>query len=125
MADKLARFKQWFLDGGGLFEEHVELFLNILRFFLVEQFHLDTQSFWSPYLDTLPDPSAKHPFDTPLYYNDDDLKWIHGTSLEHSNRRIEESWHDEHAQGLRALRQDIKERYPWSVNLQNAIQDPH
>lgn len=88
---------------------------NLLRFFLVEQYQLADRSFWQPYINTLPDPWAQHPFDTPLYYDHDDTTWLHGTSLEHSIRTIEHTWRDEHAQGLRRLRQGNLDRYPWSV----------
>ncbi|KAL8711254.1 MAG: hypothetical protein Q9225_007157 [Loekoesia sp. 1 TL-2023] len=89
--------------------------VSLLRFFLIEQLHLGTMSFWWPYIDILPDPFSEYSFDTPLYYSEDDLKWIHGTSLEHSTRKIEGLWRDDYAQGLQALRQEVKDRYPWNL----------
>ncbi|KAL8763269.1 MAG: hypothetical protein Q9184_000909 [Pyrenodesmia sp. 2 TL-2023] len=89
--------------------------LSLLRFFLIEQYHLGKQSFWWPYINLLPDPCSKCPFDTPLYYDEDDLKWVRGTSLEHSRRSIEELWKDEYAQGLQTIRQSDRHRYTWSV----------
>ncbi|KAI4187930.1 MAG: hypothetical protein LQ348_003993 [Seirophora lacunosa] len=89
--------------------------LNLLRFFLIEQYHLGEQSFWWPYIRILPDPSSEHPFDTPLYYSDDDLKWIQGTSLEHSRRKMEAMWKEEHADGLQKLFPSDSSHYPWSV----------
>lgn len=91
--------------------------LNLFRFFLVEQFQQRTLSFWWPYINTLPSPFTHHPFATPLYYDDQDVRWIRGTSLEHSMRRTEAMWRDEHAQGLRQLRRGNHHRYPWSVTL--------
>lgn len=94
--------------------------LSLLRFFLIEQYHLRTQSFWWPYINLLPDPFAEHPFDTPLYYDDDDLEWVRGTSLEHSRRKTEQLWKDEHAQGLQTLRQSNEDIYTWSVSHGNS-----
>ncbi|KAI4260494.1 MAG: hypothetical protein L6R42_004024 [Xanthoria sp. 1 TBL-2021] len=89
--------------------------LNLLRFFLIEQYQLGTQSFWWPYIHTLPDPSAGSPFDTPMYYDDDDKKWLQGTSLGHSTTMIDRTWRGEHAQGLRRLRHGNFDRYPWEI----------
>lgn len=90
--------------------------LNLLRFFLIEQYRLGSQSFWWPYIHTLPHPSADYPFNTPMYYHDDDKKWLQGTSLAHSTRIIDQTWREEHAQGLRRLRNGNFDRYPWSVH---------
>ncbi|KAI4284577.1 MAG: hypothetical protein L6R35_004872 [Caloplaca aegaea] len=89
--------------------------LNLLRFFLIEQYHLGEQSFWWPYIRILPDPLSEYPFDTPLYYNDDDLKWIQGTSLEHSRRNMEAMWREEHAHGLQNLLPSDRSHYPWKL----------
>ncbi|KAL8838261.1 MAG: hypothetical protein Q9176_005190 [Flavoplaca citrina] len=89
--------------------------LNLLRFFLIEQYRLGSQSFWWPYIHTLPSPSAEYPFNTPMYYDDDDKKWLQGTSLAHSTRIIDQSWREEHAQGLRRLRNGNFDRYPWEI----------
>ncbi|KAL8777928.1 MAG: hypothetical protein Q9213_007641 [Squamulea squamosa] len=89
--------------------------LNLLRFFLVEQYQLHSRSFWWPYLNTLPNPLADYPFDTPIYYDDDDSLWLQGTSLQHSTTKIEQTWRDEHAQGLRRLRHGNFDRYPWEI----------
>ncbi|KAL8696113.1 MAG: hypothetical protein Q9224_002964 [Gallowayella concinna] len=88
---------------------------NLLRFFLVEQYQLKGQSFWHPYICTLPDPFTKFPFNTPLYYDDEDSIFLRGTSLEYSTRKIEQAWRDEHAEGLRRLRQTNLDRYPWDI----------
>ena len=88
---------------------------NLFRFFLVEQYQLGSQSFWWPYIHTLPNPSTDHPFDTPMYFDDDDKKFLQGTSLECSTRKIDQTWREEHAQGLRRLRHGNFDRYPWSV----------
>lgn len=89
--------------------------LNLLRYFLVEQYQLGPRSFWWPYIHTLPHPSAEYPFDTPMYYDHHDQKWLQGTSLAHSTTLIDRTWRDEHAQGLRRLRHGNYDRYPWSV----------
>lgn len=99
-----------------LFENGAISSLNLFRFFLIEQYQLGRLSFWWPYINILPNPLTEHPFGTPLYYDDDDMRWIRGTSLEHSTRKMEESWRQEHAEGLHQLQQIHHDRYPWSVN---------
>ena len=121
-------------EGNNSFHDSIKIFacraaapisnLNLFRFFLVEQLRLGVQSIWWPYIDTLPDPNGESPFNTPLYYSDDDLRWIRGTSLEHSKRKIEELWRAENAQCLQAAGQDTKDRYSWSVNFSIMFQDP-
>lgn len=90
--------------------------LTLFCFFLVEQYQLGRLSFWWPYLSILPDPLTEHPFETPLYYDNGDMRWLRGTSLEHSARKMEESWRQQHLEGLRQLHQTHHHRYPWSVN---------
>ncbi|KAL8869450.1 MAG: hypothetical protein Q9174_004264 [Haloplaca sp. 1 TL-2023] len=97
--------------------------ISLLRFFLLEQFQLGASSFWSPYINILPDPYSDFPFNTPLYYDDEDLKWIRGTSLEHSLRRTEAMWREEHSQGIQMLLQDHEGRYPCAPFKTGASQE--
>ncbi|KAL8636304.1 MAG: hypothetical protein Q9228_006286 [Teloschistes exilis] len=52
--------------------------LILFRFYLVEQYQLGRLSFWWPYINILPNPLTEHPFETPLYYDDEDMRWIRG-----------------------------------------------
>lgn len=63
------------------------------RFFLVNQFLLQKGSLWWPYIRLLPQPaSAGGNFNTPPWYDSEDLPWILGTNLEFSTKKLEESW---------------------------------
>lgn len=61
----------------GRVAEHV-----ISYFVLVEQRFLREQSFWHAYIECLPEESE---MTTPLFFSDEDLKWIVGTNLHTSN----------------------------------------
>ena len=90
--------------------------INVMRFFLMEQFQLGELSSWWPYVQILPQPSSTYCFNTPLYYDEVDWCWIRGTSLEAAAKRTEEQWREEHALALQFLHSDIFGRYTWSVD---------
>lgn len=68
----------------------------LTRFFLVNQFLLQKESRWWPYVRLLPQPGSARNFNTPLWYNTEDLSWIRGTNLEFGLKKIEESWRQEY-----------------------------
>lgn len=70
--------------------------LVITRIFLVKQFLLREKSFWWPYIRMLPQPDALHKFNTPLWYEPEDLAWIRGTNLEFGAQRMDSRWRQEH-----------------------------
>ncbi|KAL9095759.1 MAG: hypothetical protein Q9165_002191 [Trypethelium subeluteriae] len=50
-------------------------------FFLVHEYLASASSFWKPYIDTLPSPSAGEQLGTLVYFKDEDLQWLGGTNL--------------------------------------------
>lgn len=67
------------------------------RFFLVNQFLLQKESLWWPYIRLLPQPaSLGGNFNTPPWYDSEDLPWIRGTNLEFGTKKLEESWRQEY-----------------------------
>lgn len=66
------------------------------RFFLVNQFLLQKESLWWPYIRLLPQPASAGHFNTPPWYDSEDLPWIRGTNLEFGTKKLEESWRQEY-----------------------------
>jgi hypothetical protein len=52
---------------------------EVAIFFLIGQYLRGSESFWHPYLRTLPQPGALTTL--PYYEEEDDLEWLEGTSL--------------------------------------------
>jgi hypothetical protein len=52
------------------------------HFFLVQQYLLESQSFWSPYIRSLPQPEDRDALGTPPYFTEEDMAWLRGTDLE-------------------------------------------
>lgn len=72
---------------GGMYQElldqgDVDDSLMIILFLMVEK-HLGRESSWQPWIDMLPDT-----VDTPLFYSDDELKDLSGTTLEGATRSL-------------------------------------
>lgn len=59
---------------------------------LVEQASLGQRSFWHPYIACLPRAGA---LSTPLYFADEDLKWLQGTNLAKATDERRQSWQAE------------------------------
>lgn len=68
------------------------------RFFLIKQRLLKEQSPWWPYIRMLPES-----FNTPLYYNSEDLAWIRGTNLGRARKVREDAWRDEYDEAIKTL----------------------
>lgn len=74
----------------------------VLCLFLASQRLLGEASFWWPYLRILP-----REFDTPLYFDPDDLRWLQGCNLdarEAAQRKV--VWKQELDVAVAALRRD-------------------
>ena len=69
-----------------------------LRLCLMKQRMLGIASPWCPYIKMLP-----VSFDTPLYYQSDDLIWIQGTNLGHARKVREEAWRKEYNEAIEML----------------------
>ena len=88
-------------------------------FFLMEQFILGEQSWWAPYLRTLPNPQDLPEFGP---FEKDDLLWISGTNLQPALNSQIEHWNKLYSEGLQSLKDlqwpsAIEGRYTWSVSI--------
>ncbi|MCJ1265286.1 hypothetical protein MMC22_005161 [Lobaria immixta] len=76
----------------------------ITQIFFMKQFLLREQSLWWPYIRMLPQPDALHNFNTPLWYEPEDLAWIRGTNLEFGAQRMESLWRQEYEEAASLFR---------------------
>ncbi|EEP80234.1 predicted protein [Uncinocarpus reesii 1704] len=73
-----------------------------LAFFLMDQYLLGDESFWAPYIQSLPDDSQ---FTRLEYYTGDDLKWLEGTNLLKLREKLLERLKAKYETGLRLLKE--------------------
>jgi hypothetical protein len=89
-------------------------------FFLVEQRLKGDESFWKPYISTLP---KEDDMNTPLWFQEQDLKWLLGTTIHSSGTDPSKSglemrrgmWRDQWQKGIDVLTEagDDVGRYSW------------
>ncbi|TKX18134.1 putative ribosomal lysine N-methyltransferase set10 [Elsinoe australis] len=58
--------------------------------YLMSQWLNKDKSFWKPYLDILPTPEQG--FNTPFWFEEDDLSWLQGTDLMKTFEGLESAW---------------------------------
>ncbi|TID14751.1 SET domain-containing protein [Venturia nashicola] len=93
-------------------------------FFLAEQRLKSAESFWAPYIDSLP---AESEMQTPLWFDEEDLKWLNGTTLRAHTTDPSKSglemrrgmWKDQWQQGLEVLKNDGEDvdKFSWELYL--------
>ena len=76
------------------------------RLFLMKQYILRERSPWWPYVRSIPQPYQNDAFNTPLYYNADDLVWIRGTNLEYARQVREDAWRKEYDDAMQETFRD-------------------
>ena len=76
------------------------------RFFLMEQYLIKEGSFWWPYIQTIPQPNNEKGLQTPLYYEQDDLAWIHGTNLDGGRNHRTLIWREQYEGSMLVLKQE-------------------
>ncbi|PYH45272.1 SET domain protein [Aspergillus saccharolyticus JOP 1030-1] len=102
-------FPRTFIDAVGSKEATV--------FFLVGQYLRGAQSFWYPYLRTLPQPGT---LTTPPNYEGEDLRWLQGTSLWAATEQRVEKLRGQYEVAVRALREagfEGVDGYTWDLYL--------
>ena len=77
----------------------------VLRLFLVQQYLLERDSFWWPYIRSLPSPGYTSGLTTPMWYTDEDLKWIEGTNLAKAASSRKMAWRQEYEEAMGVLNQ--------------------
>ena len=77
----------------------------LTRFMLIDEYLHGSGSFWWPYIDMLPEPAEESPsFNTPLWFDEQDMEWLQGTNLAAAVREREVAWKKEFHHGLQILR---------------------
>ncbi|KAL8793562.1 MAG: hypothetical protein Q9195_003824 [Heterodermia aff. obscurata] len=75
----------------------------IVRFFVMNEYIKGEDSFWWPYIRSLPQPTDAQLLGTPLYYDDEDWLWLRGTNLEHAATKTERMWYNEYDEVMQSL----------------------
>ena len=88
----------------------------VQSFFLMEQFLLGDESWWSSYIGMLPTPEDIEK----LEFDDIDMKWIEGTNLKYALAKQTEQWQADFNSGLQYLnslgwRQALRGDYTWKL----------
>ena len=92
----------------------------LTRFFLIQQISIGPDSFWWPYINMLPSSSGLEPL-TPMYYDEADSAWIHGTNLDAARISRLKQWKEEYESAIELLSHCGKfrncpiEMFSWSV----------
>lgn len=86
-----------------------------LRLFLIEQYLLKQNSFWWPYIRTLPQPGDKHGLNAPLWEDAEDLKWLEGTNLGKAIPARKAIWKQEFDAFTERIDPQDREPYTWFV----------
>jgi histone-lysine N-methyltransferase SETD3 len=90
----------------------------IAVFFLAYQDVLGENSFWWPYIQALP-----REFDTPLWFTEHEMLYLHGTSLEKAKREREKLWTKEWEEGKARLKkvgwedENLTWYSEWSISI--------
>ncbi|THY13284.1 SET domain-containing protein [Aureobasidium pullulans] len=87
-----------------VFRTHAQSFTveGLSFFYLMAQWLNKEQSFWKPYLDILPSPEQG--FETPIFYDDEDRKWLEGTDLHPTLLGREAAWKKYWEDGVQVLK---------------------
>lgn len=102
-------------DDFPIFRTHAKSFtVEALSFFyLMAQWINKDKSFWKPYLNTLPTPEQG--FETPMFFDEEDRKWLEGTDLHPTLLAREAIWKKYWEDGVQILQSagmDVAE-YTW------------
>ena len=112
----------------------------LTRFLLAEEYLRVGESFWAPYIETLPRPPRKgdegwqeevsqcERLHTPLWYDEEDELFIEGTNLHAAAKKLEDAWRREFEAGMIILRKhrcslsQVTGSYGWSVRRSSCIE---
>ena len=84
----------------------------LTRFFIMEQYLEKQESFWWPYIASLPQPDQPDQMNTPMWYDDSDLIWIKGTNLDGGRISRSTTWRKEYEESILLLRSYCSNRRP-------------
>ena len=74
-----------------------------LRFFLIEQYLIGRDSFWWPYIQSLPQPGDVREFSTTVFFDEIDLQWLEGTNLGAATQTRKVIWRREFDDAMAVL----------------------
>ncbi|KAJ5267546.1 hypothetical protein N7478_010354 [Penicillium angulare] len=86
------QFPRAFIDAVGLEET--------MTFFLMAHFLRGEQSFWHPYLRTLPQPGQ---LTTPLFFGEEDVDWLQGTGIPDASVQRYQAWDEKYDSSIEKL----------------------
>lgn len=72
-------------------------------FFFIQQYLIVETSYWGPYIRSLPQHDEHDKLCTPLYFSEEDLAWIRGTSLHAAREQRQHMWETTWETGRRIL----------------------
>lgn len=89
-------------------------------FFLIQQYLTVDTSHWGPYIRSLPQPDEPEKLATPLYYTEEDLKWLEDTNLLPAVSQRREMWQNEFESGKEILEKcdalkDLSGKWTWDL----------
>lgn len=96
----------------------------ISHFFLIQQYLLGAKSFWWHYIHALPQPDAPETLGLPVWWPDEDRKFLDGTNAEPPLKKRKALWEEEWKQGIALLQGDFEgsekytyELYQWAASI--------
>ncbi|KAI5197204.1 SET domain-containing protein [Aureobasidium subglaciale] len=104
-------------DDFPVFRTHAHKFTveGLSFFYLMAQWLNKDKSFWKPYLDILPTPEQG--FETPIFYDEEDRKWLQGTDLHPTLLGREAAWKKYWEDGVQVMKtagMDVTD-YTWEL----------
>ncbi|KAH8904167.1 SET domain-containing protein [Coniochaeta sp. PMI_546] len=75
------------------------------RFFLIQQYLRGAQSFWHPYIQTLPQPERLASWALPAFWPEEDIDFLEGTNAEIAIREVQANVKAEFKQARKALKE--------------------
>ena len=84
-------------------------------FFLMLQYLRREESFWWPYIRSLPQPNETDSFGTPFWFSEEDRLWLLGTDLDESSLTRIAIWKSDWERAVQTLRRLDRpvEAYTW------------
>ncbi|KAF8864008.1 SET domain-containing protein [Acephala macrosclerotiorum] len=105
----------------GLNDEYPHIIGN---FFLMQQYLMGAGSHWYDYIRTLPQPDRPETMPTPMWWPDDDVRFLAGTNAEVAVKRKNKSWTSDYHRGFALLRERLPkvdfytyDLYKWAATI--------